>query len=80
MKKRIGVMFSVLALCGGTAFAQSQMDAYRYAQTELNGTARHMAMGGAFGALGGDISVMNTMLAQEGLTEDSFKDAGGKSL
>ena len=60
MKKRIGVMFSVLALCGGTAFAQSQMDAYRYAQTELNGTARHMAMGGAFGALGGDISVMNT--------------------
>ena len=27
-----------------------------------------------------DISVLHTMLAQEGLTEDSFKDAGGKSL
>ena len=50
---------SVLALCGGTAFAQSQMDAHRYAQNELGGTARYLAMGGAFGALGGDISVMN---------------------
>lgn len=60
MMKKIGIMLTVLACYGGTAFAQSQMDAYRYAQTELNGTARHMAMGGAFGALGGDISVMNT--------------------
>ena len=50
---------SVLAHCGGTAFAQSQMDAHRYAQNELGGTARYLAMGGAFGALGGDISVMN---------------------
>ena len=51
---------AVLACCGGTAFAQSEMDAFRYAQTELNGTARHMAMDGAFFALCGDISVMNT--------------------
>ena len=60
MKNKIGMMMAVLACCGGTVFAQSEMDAYRYTQTELNGTARHMAMGGAFGALGGDISVMNT--------------------
>ena len=60
MSNKIGIMMAVLACCGGTAFAQSEMDAFRYAQTELNGTARHMAMGGAFGALGGDISVMNT--------------------
>ena len=59
MSNKIGIMMAVLACCGGTAFAQSEMDAFRYAQTELNGTARHMAMGGAFGALGGDISVMN---------------------
>ena len=31
---------SVLALCGGTAFSQSQLDAFKYSQTELNGTAR----------------------------------------
>lgn len=47
---------SVLALCGGTAFSQSQLDAFKYSQTELNGTARYLGMGGAFGALGGDIS------------------------
>lgn len=50
---------SVLALCGGTAFSQSQLDAHKYSQTELNGTARYLGMGGAFGALGGDISAMN---------------------
>ena len=49
---------SVLALCGGSAFAQTQMDAFKYTQTELTGTARYVSMGGAFGALGGDISVM----------------------
>ena len=34
---------AVLACCGGTAFAQSEMDAFRYTQTELNGTARQVA-------------------------------------
>lgn len=58
--KRIGIIMSVLALCGGTAFSQSQLDAFKYSQTELNGTARYLGMGGAFGALGGDISAMNT--------------------
>ena len=41
---------SVLALCGGTAFSQSQLDAFKYSQTELNGTARYLGMGGGFGA------------------------------
>ena len=41
-------------------FAQAEMDAYKYAQTELSGTARSVAMGGAFGALGGDLSVLNS--------------------
>lgn len=52
-------MMSLLTLCGGAAFAQSQMDAFKYAQDELSGTARYMGMAGAFGALGGDISSMN---------------------
>ena len=58
--KRIGIIMSVLGLCGGTACSQSQLDAFKYSQTELNGTARYLGMGGAFGALGGDISAMNT--------------------
>ncbi len=52
----IGILFF---LSSGWLFAQSEMDAYRFSQTELNGTARSMSMGGAFGALGGDMSVMS---------------------
>jgi hypothetical protein len=40
-------------------FAQGEMDAYRFSQSDLNGTARSMSMGGAFGALGGDMSAMS---------------------
>lgn len=51
-----------LLLTGFTfSVAQSQeiTDAMRYAQDNLNGTARFRAMGGAFGALGGDLSAIN---------------------
>ena len=65
--KRIGIIMSVLALCGGTAFSQSQLDAFKYSQTELNGTARYLGMGGAFGALGGDISTIGTNPAGIGI-------------
>jgi len=41
------------------AKAQEIPDAVRYAQDNLNGTARFRAMGGAFGALGGDLSSLN---------------------
>jgi hypothetical protein len=36
--------------------AQTDADALRYSQTSIAGTARFTAMGGAFGALGGDFS------------------------
>nr|WP_315145629.1 outer membrane protein transport protein [uncultured Flavobacterium sp.] len=39
--------------------AQEIPDAMRFAQDNLNGTARFRAMGGAFGALGGDMSAIN---------------------
>ena len=35
-------------------------DALRYGVNNLNGTARYRAMGGAFGAIGGDLSAMNS--------------------
>lgn len=56
MKKAI-----ITALIGTApfmAFAQSAVDAYQLAQPELRGTARFMAMGGAFGALGGNLSTL----------------------
>ncbi|MDH6534899.1 hypothetical protein D0T51_08285 [Parabacteroides sp. 52] len=58
--KKISLIMATLALCGGVAFSQGQIEAHKFGQTELSGTARYMGMGGAFGALGGDISAMHT--------------------
>lgn len=41
------------------SWAQSAVDAYRLSQPDLKGTARFMSMGGAFGALGGDLSTLS---------------------
>ncbi len=41
------------------ASAQYTFDVMQYSQTELRGTSRFVAMGGAFGALGGDISALS---------------------
>ncbi len=58
--KKVLTIASALALSTSFAFAQGLTDAYKYVHNgEVTGTARSMAMGGAFGALGGDISVMN---------------------
>lgn len=42
------------------SFSQNETDALRYSQTIYGGTARFVSMGGAFGALGGDLSVIAT--------------------
>lgn len=42
------------------ADAQSAIDGFRFSQPDLKGTARYMGMGGAFGALGGDLSSIST--------------------
>ncbi|RHJ94957.1 OmpP1/FadL family transporter [Parabacteroides bouchesdurhonensis] len=57
--RKILIVMSALAL-SSAAFSQGELDAYKYAQRDLNGTARYLSMGGAFGALGGDISAMHT--------------------
>jgi hypothetical protein len=53
----------IFLLFAGFTFSVTQSqeipDAIRYAQDNLNGTARFRAMGGAFGALGGDLSSIN---------------------
>lgn len=59
--KRSFVFFASLTLCllGGQLFqlfGQSETDAYRLSQRDLNGSARFVSMGGAFTALGGDPS------------------------
>lgn len=41
------------------ALSQNEIDALRYSQLRYGGTARFAAMSGAFGALGGDFSVLS---------------------
>ena len=59
MKRSVIIIASMLV--GVSALnAQSAFDAYNISQSnELRGTARYMSMAGAFGALGGDLSVLN---------------------
>ena len=55
---KLGYMAIVAALPFSVS-AQSAVDAYTLSQNETRGTARFMAMGGAFTALGGDLSTLN---------------------
>ncbi|GHV10627.1 hemin receptor [Bacteroidia bacterium] len=52
MKKNILILTTLLL--SANAWAQGELDAFRMSSTDLQGTARGQAMGGAFGALGGD--------------------------
>ncbi|HBE41481.1 MAG TPA: hypothetical protein DDW27_09805 [Bacteroidales bacterium] len=52
-------------------FSQNFDDALRYSQLFYGGTARFMSMGGAFTALGGDISALNQNPAGLGLFRSS---------
>ena len=57
MKKYLFLLFTGLTF--SVSQSQEIQDAMRYAQDNLNGTARFKAMSGAFGALGGDLSSIN---------------------
>ena len=39
--------------------AQAATDVFKMSQEDLRGTARFLSMGGAFGALGGDLTVLD---------------------
>ena len=71
MKRIIGLLVSALLVGGVNALAQGSMDAFKYSQSELHGTARYASMAGAFGALGGDISSMSTNPAGLGIYRSS---------
>ncbi len=69
MKKSIIAMaICAIPMCVN---AQYTFDALQLSQTELRGTSRFMSMGGAFGALGGDISTLNQNPAGIGVYRSS---------
>ncbi|MCP4976148.1 MAG: aromatic hydrocarbon degradation protein [Maribacter sp.] len=68
--------FIVLFACAVTS-AQNINDVLRYSQENLKGTARFQGMGGAFGALGGDLSSLNVNPAGSAVFNNSLFTASG---
>ena len=58
MKKTI-ITLTFCSFSVFSALSQGAIDAYSLSQPDLKGTARFMGMGGAFGALGGDLSTLS---------------------
>lgn len=61
----------LLLLSGQLLFAQNEEDIVRYSVTTNTGSARSSAMGGAFGALGGDLSAFSVNPAGIGVYRNS---------
>ncbi|MCX6291563.1 MAG: hypothetical protein NT126_07340 [Bacteroidetes bacterium] len=59
MKNTIKIILALLISIPFISFAQTDIDALRYSQTSVAGTARFISMAGAFGALGGDFSTLS---------------------
>ncbi len=59
MKKYITIIIAGLTFSALQAQETTAEDALRYAVENLTGSARFRGMGGAFGALGGDLSALN---------------------
>jgi hypothetical protein len=70
MKKLSFIILLVLSF-GSISFAQNADDALRYSRLFYSGTARFMSMGGAFTALGGDISSLSQNPAGLGVFRSS---------
>jgi hypothetical protein len=70
MKKISLIALAVLSMVSG-AIAQNVDDALRYSQIFYGGTARFMSMGGAFTALGGDLSSLSQNPAGIGVFRSS---------
>ncbi|MBA3683526.1 MAG: hypothetical protein H0W73_20525 [Bacteroidetes bacterium] len=50
------IILSGLLILGLQSYSQNDVDAIRYSRYGVNGTSRFMGLGGAFGALGADLS------------------------
>ncbi|MCM1021924.1 MAG: outer membrane protein transport protein [Muribaculum sp.] len=70
MKKTI-IAATVCIAFPSLAFAQAAVDLATMSQLDLTGTARFMSMGGAFTALGGDLSTLGTNPAGIGVYRSS---------
>ena len=69
--KRLTLVIIVMISIASVSFAQNVDDALRYSQVFYGGTSRFMSMGGAFTALGGDLSSLSQNPAGIGVFRSS---------
>ena len=73
MKSNRILAICILLISVGFLNAQTTIyDANRWMGSDLNGTARFVGMGGAMGALGGDITTMGTNPAGIGIYRSNY--------
>lgn len=77
--KKIAIFIAILGIAGVTN-AQNINDVVDYGTTMLNGTARYQSMSGAFGALGGDLSALNTNPAGSAVFNNGIITVSGISF
>lgn len=66
------ILLGALAVtCPVALYSQDAVELFTFSESQLRGTARYMSMGGAFGALGGDISVLTQNPAGIGVYRSS---------
>lgn len=70
MKRLVAVLIVLVAMPG--IYAQNITDAVRYSDQNITGSARYRGVGGAFGALGGDLSGLNNNPAGSAIFIDDF--------
>ena len=68
--KKIVLIIAIFLNCT-FLMAQTEFDAFKMVQNDINGTARYMGMAGAFGALGGDASAIKDNPAGLGIYRKS---------
>ena len=56
--KKTALILSLMTMAAGAGSAQTIYDALRYSESNYEGTARTLAMGNAFTALGGDLGAV----------------------
>ncbi|MBN1338087.1 MAG: hypothetical protein JXA03_02125 [Bacteroidales bacterium] len=82
--KRIAGAVIIIAISSSALWGQNEVDALRYSQTGISGSARFVGMGGAFGAVGADFTSLSYNPAGLGLyrkSEFTFSPSfyGGKT-
>lgn len=70
MKRKLLIAIAVM-LAVSAVNAQGVLEAYKYSQRDLRGTARFMSLGGAMGARGGDVSAISINPAGIGMYKSS---------